>query len=78
MAAITITTNVTPPITIPLDGGGSNPLIAWLQPTVSASLPIVGDVNYAPYGAALPLLGTLVTAGLLVILILGVLRLFGR
>ncbi len=56
-------TNITPPI--PLAGGGEGSglgarLLAWIQPTILGSLPLVGPVNIAPYGVASAAVGTVV------------------
>jgi hypothetical protein len=58
-----LVTNVTPPIDLSGQGGGGGvggALLKWIQPTISGSLPIIGPVNVAPYGAASPAVGTAV------------------
>lgn len=62
-AAATLVSNILPPIDLSGQGGGyGGKLLAWIQPTIVGSLPIVGAVNIAPYGAANPALGTVVFA----------------
>jgi hypothetical protein len=58
--AAVLVTNVTPPIDLSGQGGGGGfggALLKWIQPTISGSLPIIGPVNVAPYGAANPAVG---------------------
>jgi len=79
--ALTIATNLTPPLTVNLDTSGPPSPFAWLvqliQPTVVGTLPVVGDVQYAPYGAANPVIGTMVALVAAALIVLGILRLVG-
>jgi hypothetical protein len=83
MAELTISSNLTPPITLSLDTSAPpSPLVGWLldlvQPTVVGTLPVVGAVVVAPYGVAGDLIGTLVALAAAALMVLGVLRLLGH
>ncbi len=72
-----LVTNITPPID--LSGASSSSwggqLMRWIQPTIVGSLPVVGPVNVAPYGAANPAVGTVVFYGVLALAGVGALKL---
>ena len=72
--------NITPPI--PLSGGGGGGfgqrLMAWIRPGIVGTLPLVGAVNIAPYGAPTPGVGTLVFYGVLALTGYGAFKLFTR
>ncbi len=83
MAELTISSNLTPPITVSLDTSAPpSPVVAWVmnlvQPTVVGTLPVVGAVMVAPYGAADGMIGTLVALAAAALMVLGLLRLLGR
>lgn len=74
-------TNVTPPIPLTGQGGGGGwggALLSWIQPTISGSLPIIGPVNVAPYGAANPAVGTAVFYSVLALAGYGLYKLIFR
>lgn len=54
--------NITPPIPLNGAGGGgfSQKLMALIRPGIVGTLPLVGAVNVAPYGAPTPGVGTVV------------------
>lgn len=72
--------NITPPI--PLNGGGgggfNQRLMGWIRPGIVGTLPLVGAVNVAPYGAPTPGVGTLVFYGVLALAGYGAFKLFKR
>jgi len=78
--ALVFSTNITPEI--PLEAGtgqdqGAGGLLAWLQPTITGDLPLVGPVNLAPYGQATPGLGAVVFYGVLLLAAVGAWKLIG-
>ena len=83
MAELTIASNLTPPLTMSLDPNApASPLMAWLlglvQPTVTGTLPVLGGVQYAPYGVADSMIGTVVALAAAALMVLGILRLLGH
>jgi hypothetical protein len=75
---LVIETNVTPPIVYdpaaPESAGGAW-LLRLIQPTIRGALPLVGTFEQAPWGAAVPGLGTAVFFGVLGLALFGAYRL---
>jgi hypothetical protein len=68
---IRIETNVLPPLDVTPTGEVGGGFLSLLQPRVVGELPIFGTVEYAPYGAPLPGVGTAVFAALVVLAAIG-------
>lgn len=75
-----LVSNIAPPIDLSGGQGGGigAQLVKWIQPTISGTLPVVGAVNVAPYGAANPAVGTLVFYGVLSLATYGLYKLVTR
>ncbi len=71
--------NITPPI--PLGGTGtgfSQKLLAWIRPGIVGTLPLVGAINVAPYGAPTPGVGPVVFYSVLALAGYGLFKLLKR
>jgi hypothetical protein len=73
-------TNVAPPVVLydeTTDARGSS-LAAWIRPRITGSLPLIGAIDYAPYGTPTPGLGGVVLIVGLMLMALGAVSLVRR
>lgn len=68
----TLTTNATPPLALDVSSSSGEPSLLgqWLQPRIEGTLAGL-PVDYAPYGAPNPTMGTIVLAVLVGLVIVG-------